>query len=271
LQVLRSLGENKIIAQLPSGELIIDLVGERIINSHTFYTAFDVPEEYKLINNGKIIGTLPITIPYIEGQMLLFGGYRWSIVSIDAIKKIITLSRSNQGKAPSFGGEPAPVHKMVRQRMYALYHADNHPRYCDEQTCEIIRSSRQFFTHRNIDHMPMIIDGSTAYWFIWNSDRVIDTIKVIATLLGYAADRSGCCIVIEAQIILKEIALEIKRFLESTSIEFLTQVIDAQPLGKFDKYLSKELIKKAFITEKLDINSTIYYLNNLLEQADVFG
>lgn len=267
-RVLRGLGQNQVIQQLPSGELIIDRVGEGIVSSHTFFTAFEVPEEYRLVANGRNLGSLPVTTPYVVGQLLLFGGRRWSVENIDVQAKIMTLARAKSGQAPTFGGEPAPVHQKIRQRMLSIYQHDDVPRYCDPVTTELLTRARQYFRERSVASTPFIQDSGHLYWFIWGSDRVLDTIKIATALNGYPADKMGPCVVIQYAGEPEQLVDLVRDYLSGRSPAELGNEIEAQPLGKFDEHLSEDVIKEAFVTEKLDIEGALEYLASLVTHPE---
>lgn len=257
-QILRDLGEKDVISQLPSGELIVGLEGEKLVSSHTFYTAFEVPEEYRLVANGKTLGTLPVTTPYVEGQLLLFGGKRWSVQSIDSVTNTMILARARSGQAPTFGGEPAPVHRIIRQRMLELYLNEKQPAYCDEFSLGLMAVAREYFVSKEVTTKGLLEEGGYGYWFIWESDRILETVKVGLNLTGRAADRMGPCVILEGPTAIDDLAAELLELLESP--EDFTNKVESQPLGKFDGHLSANTIKHAFVSEKLDIENTVLYL-----------
>lgn len=263
-QILRDLGEADVLNQLADGELIVGLDGEKIVSSHTFYTAFEVPEEYRLVAEGKTLGTLPVTTPYVVGQLLLFGGRRWSVQSIDVSKNTMMLSRARKGQAPTFGGEPAPVHRVIRQRMFHLYQNKEVPAYCDDISAELMGAARTYFETKSINTTCLVEDGGYGYWFIWENDRILETIKVCLSLTGRAADRMGPCVVLERPTELKVLSLELLELLNSP--DGITEQIECQPLGKFDCHLSDSTIRHAFVTEKLDVPNASRYLQSLIDE-----
>lgn len=259
-RVLRGLGANRVIAQLPNGELIVGEVGEQLVSSYTFYTAFEVPEEYRLEAEGKTLGTLPITSPYIEGQLLLFGGRRWSVESIDVQGKIMHLVKAKRGQAPTFGGEAAPVHRAIRQRMRELYLRDDIPRFCDAMSSSLMKNARSYFREKNIDTVQFVDDSGYLFWFIWEDDRILDTFKVAATLKGLAADRMGPCVIVQGADEPEHLIGSLQDYLSSRTVEEIAAEVEPQPLGKFDKYLSDDTLREAFVSEKLDIKAASVYL-----------
>ena len=252
-RVLKGLGANNVISQLPTGELIVGVVGEKLVSHYTFYTAFEVPEEFRLLHNGKALGTLPMTTPYVPGQLLLFGGRRWSVTDVNLDSKTITLGPAKNGMAPKFGGEPAPVHRAVRQRMLELYLRDDIPRYCDDDAARLITQARTYFRQREIQTNPIVRVGETLYWFIWEDERLLDTIKVIASVCGYPADKMGPCVLIEYQGDPDDLTSEIISYLRVHDEADLAQIIEPVPLGKFDDLLPDDLLQEAFVAEKIDL------------------
>ena len=54
------MGSTKLLQQLRSGELVLGIEGERLVNSHTFYAVFNTPEEYRIVTGNKTLGSLPV-------------------------------------------------------------------------------------------------------------------------------------------------------------------------------------------------------------------
>lgn len=265
VRVLRAMGASEVVAQLGSGELVVGAVGEQLLSSHTFYTAFEVPEEFSLVAFGKTIGTLPVDSPYLPGQLLLFGGRRWSVKAIDIDAKVITLTPAGRGQAPIFGGESAPVHKRIRERMRELYERADVPRFCQEHTGSILDRAREFYVEKGIASNPVIAASDQLFLMAWADDRILDTIKVVSTLGGLAADRVGPAVVVQGCAEPDRYLSWLCEILEDIDAETLTAAIEPQALGKFDGCLSPDLLREAFVREKLDIDKAREYLVGLAE------
>ena len=54
------MGKVELITQLSSGELVLGVLGERIVGHYSFYAVFKTPEEYRVLIGNKSLGTLPI-------------------------------------------------------------------------------------------------------------------------------------------------------------------------------------------------------------------
>lgn len=85
--LLVHMGNTNLITQLGNGELVLGILGERITSHYSFYAVFKTPEEYRVINGTKTLGTLPIDSLVLVGQNIVFGGKRWKVNDIDSDKK----------------------------------------------------------------------------------------------------------------------------------------------------------------------------------------
>src|SRR5712691_2586561 len=105
--------------------------GERLVGHHGFYAAFSTPEEWRLVGQGRSLGTLPVTRPLLRGQPLLFGGRRWRVASIDERRRLIELRPAGHGIVPEFGGSGSALPDEVREGMLALYFGEDVPSFLD--------------------------------------------------------------------------------------------------------------------------------------------
>jgi ATP-dependent Lhr-like helicase len=131
--LLRSLGEKEVLTQAADGLLLLGPVGERTVNHYSFYAAFVTPDEYRLFTGGRPLGTMPADQALYEGALLIFGGRRWKVTSVDHPQKIIEIVPSAGGRPPRFIGSAAGVHDRVRAEMRTVLASAHVPRYLSPQ------------------------------------------------------------------------------------------------------------------------------------------
>lgn len=102
--LLINMGQQDLITQLGSGEISLGLAGERLVSHYSFYAVFKTPEEYRVINGDKTLGSLPVDSLIMTGQHIVFGGKRWKVLDVDPDKKVISVEYARGGQAPRFGG-----------------------------------------------------------------------------------------------------------------------------------------------------------------------
>lgn len=256
-QVLRALGASNVIAQLTSKELIIGEVGEQILSDRSFYTSFEVPEEYKLFSKGRSLGTLPAVSPILPGQLLVFAGQHWLVASVEADTRVIDLMPAKGGQAPIFGGTSNSVHKVIRQRMCKLYQSNRVPTYCDDKTQEMIRDARHYYREEGLSNRPRIDTPKYGFWLLWESDRTIETLRIGAIAAGHSAISLGPILITNGTERFETIVGEISKIFRSKSQQEIVQLLPALPLGKFDKFLSDELLREAYASETLDFKEAL--------------
>lgn len=115
-----NMGNRKLIVQDATGLLLHGELGEKLVNSYEFYSAFVSEEEFTLQADGHTLGSLPITRPLVTDQRIIFGGRRWRVTSSDAEKKIISVVPDKGGVPPTFDSAGATVHGRVRNEMRAV-------------------------------------------------------------------------------------------------------------------------------------------------------
>ena len=106
-QLLHHLGSEQVLMQAPDGTLLLGTMGERIVNHFSFYAAFTTPDEWRLMSDGRQLGTMPIITLLAPGLLLIFAGRRWSIVGVDTEHKVVDL-------VPSPGGEGSTLSQLTR-------------------------------------------------------------------------------------------------------------------------------------------------------------
>ncbi|MBI4705106.1 MAG: DEAD/DEAH box helicase [Deltaproteobacteria bacterium] len=195
--LLRSLARRDLLEQAPDGALLLGLKGERMVNHYSFYAAFSTPDEYRLVSDGKPLGSLPITHPVIAGMYLIFAGRRWRVCSVDAGQRLIVLAPAHAGRVPRFGGGSGVVHDRVRQEMLAIYQETSLPAYVDACAQSLLGEGRGTFAQHMLSERRILEHGRATLLFCWMGDRVMDTVMLQLLAKGLAAERDGICVALQ--------------------------------------------------------------------------
>src|SRR4051794_19046605 len=87
LQGLRSMGRADLVEQTDGGLLILGLRGERIVRGRDFYTAFLVPEEFRVFHQSRHIGGVTRAPDLGIDAYLILAGRRWKVLQVDLDRK----------------------------------------------------------------------------------------------------------------------------------------------------------------------------------------
>ena len=93
--LLRGLVVREAIDQTADGDLHLGPRGEQLVNHYSFLSAFETAEEYRLVNDGREIGSMPVYSPLTDESFLIFGGRRWKVVAVDDERRVITVVRAH--------------------------------------------------------------------------------------------------------------------------------------------------------------------------------
>lgn len=262
-ELLRSLAQHDLIAQSHDSTLGLGLNGERLVNHYDFYTAFKTPEEYRLSDGSKDLGTLPLEQPVTPKQFLIFAGRRWEVLSVDDSKKLILVRQAGAGRVPMFGGTPGRIHGAIRREMFALYMSSDIPTFLDPISVELLKEGRDNFYRLGLHHSRTVGDGGHTLLFLWADDLVVNTVAVLLTLKNIQTYVSAGVVTLHN--ISPSGAEEALRSLREDRImdaATLAKCVSNKILEKHDHYLSDELLEKEFASRALDLEAAYNALSH---------
>jgi ATP-dependent Lhr-like helicase len=271
--LLRALADEDVdfLTQSADGLLLLGVAGERVVNHYSFYAAFRSPSEYRLVANGRTLGTLPVDYPLMPGSLLIFGGRRWKVLAVDSHARVVELVRSSGGRPPQFAGGGGEVADEVRQEMLRVYTTANVPAYLDRTAVALLAEGRANFARFGLGNDPLLPHGEDLMVFPWRGDRICATLAVALTADGTTGSdvaQDGVC-------------LTMTNTTREQATQRLGQLLDAGPpnpvalaaqvgtkvVEKYDEQLSDELLDEAFAARSLDVPRTWTALRRLVNQV----
>lgn len=265
VDLLRTLGNQRLIMQASDGLLMHGQLGERIVNHYSFYAAFTTPEEYRLLTGDRTLGTLPLDRPVEVNSLLIFGGRRWTVLDVDAQKKVISLKPATGKKLPQFDGQAGRVHDQIRKEMFAVYTEKGIPIFLDAQAKELLGEAREAFDRLSLSNKKILIQGNETYLFCWMGDKILDTLVAMLRSKGLTANNYGIAIEISSvspnklqsclRALLKEgvpDAYELARSVANKATE------------KYDNFLTDELLSADYAASKFDAEGAFKVLTSIM-------
>jgi ATP-dependent Lhr-like helicase len=252
--VLRAMGQSDpaLIEQARDGLLLLGPMGETLTSHYSFYAVFQTPEEYRLISDGRELGTLPVDNMVAPGMMLIFSGRRWLVQEVDDKAKVILVTPAKAGTPPIFGGDAGIIHDVVIERMFDVMNRKDLPAYLDPIARELLEEARSNFTQMPFSERRIAEIGDRA-WIVATRCGTVKT-----TTLAFALRGQGYTVQIY------------DGFLEVLSGKSLLPIADAlRVIGsgqhcdlfaadanliteKFHPYLSRELLEMDALVDRLD-------------------
>lgn len=263
--LLRCMGDKHLIEQSNDHTLYHGKIGEQIVNHYTFYAAFNTPEEYTLLDEGKRLGSLPIDKPLQTNSYLIFGGRRWLVVHVDIERRVIDLKAAKGGKAPAFGGLSGIVHDKIRETMFCVYQDVNEPIFLNPVGKDLLSEGRDHFSRYNLKDNWILQSGKDCYLFFWKGTIVLDTIAALLRMNNIQAECIGMTILaigsnrVDVVKVLKDISNE------STIQESeIAAHVKNKWRDKYDNFLSPKLLDSNFASHHFDVTESIQVIRKYL-------
>ena len=266
--LLRDLGEADLLRQEKDGLLLHGGEGERIANHHTFYAAFNSPDEYRLVATGRTLGSLPIDSPLPPGTLMIFAGRRWRVVDVDPRAKVIELAPAGGGKAPPFWGSGADVHDRVRTEMRRVYESDAMPVYLDSGAQRLLTEGRGAYRRLDLARTPIVGWGNDTLLVPLRGDTILTTLALAFHQRGTPVGHDGAVLVLSRTSPDRTVDLLAALADEPPpSPESLAALVPDQTIEKYDDFLGEELRATAYAARKLDVAATWAALPDIVAAA----
>jgi ATP-dependent Lhr-like helicase len=191
VELIRHLGKKELLIQDSSGILLHGRLGEKLVNHYTFYAAFAVDEEFRIVSGGNVLGTLPVSQLLTVGQRILFAGRTWRVEEVDEEQKAIFVSRARGGAPPLFSGGAGRTHTRVRSRMRELLEAAEIPVYLDEVAQRFLVEARSNYFARGLAENLVVDQGSEVLLLTWLGDSANEALAALLNRRGYLAGAAG--------------------------------------------------------------------------------
>ncbi|SHM70908.1 ATP-dependent helicase Lhr and Lhr-like helicase [Pseudomonas asturiensis] len=257
LALLKALGEKKLVVQDSSGLLLPGEIGERLVNHYEFYSAFQSDEEFRLIRDGKPLGSVPVSRPLAQGQRIIFGGRRWQVVDIDVEKKVIIVLPARGGEPPTFDGLGAKIHDDVRQEMLRVLKESTHCPFIDSNAQKLLEEARQTFRSMRLDKQHLTGSASRYYLLTWKGDYVNDALSLLLNRAGVTCECLGLALEIGASRASLMTALSEIARLDPDDVVSLLKDVKNPIREKWDWALPAPLLLKSFASSQLDLKGAI--------------
>ncbi|MCG9893232.1 MAG: DEAD/DEAH box helicase [Thermosynechococcaceae cyanobacterium MS004] len=253
IRLLRDLGQQELIQQSQDGSLLIGVKGDRLVRHYSFYSAFATPQEYRILQDGKFLGTLPIEIPLTQNARFIFAGKRWIALAVDDQERVVEVAPTGAGKLPKFSGGSAQVHDRVRQEMYRLYRSDEVPSFLDAPAQHLLQEARTQFTEHGLHQRALLAWGKQTLLFCWQGDRVMNTLLVQLQARGLKACREGLAIAVH-QITPEDLWTHLGDLVDEGPADAvaLAATVVNQRIEKHDVFLSEPLRCLNYAASHLD-------------------
>ncbi len=267
-QLLKGLGEREILVQDASGLLLYGQLGEKLANHYTFYAAFTTEEEFRLVTEGKTLGSLPISKPLEPESHIIFAGRRWRVRNVDLSAKVIEVVPDKGGKPPEFDGMGGKVHDHVREEMRRVLLSDASIPFLDQQAASLLSEARENFRRLQLDTQAAVAAGGGVRIFPWKGDWVMDTLTLALNSRGYKVENEGLCLKLRKAELdsVSDKLFDLSEGVFPTEAELTGEILN-KVQEKWDWLLTDDLLSRNYASHNLDMDGAKRYISELVSQG----
>ena len=271
-RLLRNLGapEVALIEQAPDGTLLLGPRGEQLVEHYSFFAVFQTPEEFRIIADGKLLGTLPILMILTVGMGIVFSARRWRITGIDDRDKVIEVTADLTGRAPHFGGGGGAIHDTVAEGMRNVLSSDDYPVYLDQGARQMLREARAEFRRLGLPGRSICeVDEGSYVLATWAGTIKTSSLALALRTMGYTATIHDGLLEVRCEGRAKPLIAALERLAGSANVCSTSMLSGAENLRteKFHGYLSSELLVEDAISSRIDLDALPPLARRLLDET----
>jgi len=243
--------------------LIVGLAGERLLRSFQFYAVFKDSEDFTVRATGEHgtaeeIGT--ITTPPPVGDRFALAGRVWEVEELDIARRLVYVHAVAGKMEVSWPGDYGEIHTRILQRMRRVLAEDTDYPYLKPNAKHRLDVARHLARNTGVtEKMLLHLGGRTWCLFPWLGTRGFRTLRrtltANAAALGVSGiEYEGCCY-LKFHLDGDGATLAARLSVLGEEGIHAAELVGAAELPLFDKFdalLPRELLQKAFATDRLD-------------------
>ncbi len=253
-RVLRAIAspEARLIEQSIDGALLLGDVGERLVEHHDFYAVFQTPQVYRLVCEGKELGTLPTVATLMPDTSIIFSGRRWRVLEVQDYRATVIVAPSNTGAPPVFGGESGELHDAIVAEMRRVYERDDVPLFLHQTAGALLVEARYAYRELGLRRNAVIEKGGDTFVFPWAGTSAAATFVLALRAAGFTASLRHTVIEVEGTR-----ADEVRSCISGFAVgptpaaAQLTAGLAALTRHKYDRFLPRDLLILGLVSDRL--------------------
>ena len=254
LNLVRDMAAADLVEQLPEGDIVLGLEGQRLVKKYDFYSAFQTPMEFAVVHGRKAIGSLPAMYAPQPEDHLLLGGRRWVVEDVDPRRLQILVKPAKGYKPPIFLGSAGEIHTRVRHAMRDTLKSENSYGYLDPVAGQILTDARLAAQEAGLHHCDLFAPSpKSTLWFTWTGTQTQRTLQLMGQMAGLQAVDRDIALQFNADIMTVKRCYSVLMQTEFTA-EQIAERIPLKARRKYDQYISEPLLIPSLVADALDLD-----------------
>ena len=276
--LLRSMLSDDYIEMTGEKGLIVGLKGEKLTNSFKFYAVFKDSEDYTVRNGSDEIGT--ITSPPPVGDRFALAGRVWEVEELDLQRKLIYV-KSVKGKMEiAWPGDYGEVNTRILEKMKEVLMSDEMYPYLKPNAKKRLETARNVARHTGMLKNSLVsLGGCTWCLFPWLGTKSFRTLRKYIASNAARHKISGIEFEYCYYMTFKMESGDGRGLIEDLCRRMQNEGIDKSALvgsseapafEKYDRLIPAELLRKAYIEDRLRTDEIYKRLPEILGEYGEF-
>lgn len=259
-------GDEPLIEQAPDGSIMLGPTGEQLTSAREFYANFSTDEEWRLVHQGRTLGTLPIVNVLLIGSIIAFAGRRWRATAVDDRANVVEVEVHRAGVIPKFdrlGREP--IHDRLAAEMLDVVSGNEIPGYLDATARQSLIDGRAAFGDLGLARSRYLGAGTSTHVLTWRGTVLNSLLGALLTSIGFE------CEPLDIGVTLTGAALDDARDVIASldgcpPIEDLASVVTNLTTAKYDEFISDDLLRRFWVKRHAHLRAAVSELITELAQ-----
>lgn len=267
VRILRGLGQGGIIEQIPTGEIILALRGERITDSHDFYAAFLSNEIFSVRWQDEMVGEMPADNVPPPGQCFILGGRRWEVEEIAEREKTVWVKPTRQRVPPLFSGDGGDIDDKVFATMRQVLLSDDIPPFLDHGARTLLTGARHVAWESDVAACGIVQGDTFVSWFPWVGTKVFRTLRLMLAVMEIPHDYDALSLTLTG--VDERGFTQVLRKLAAHAFDpvELAAQMEVKTFDKFDDLLPEDILDEINARDRLDVETAMKAITGCLDRA----
>lgn len=248
VELLRAMAssETRLIEQAPDGTIMLGSTGEKITQGRDFYAIFQSDDEWRLVSNGRTLGTIPIANAVGVGSLLAFAGQRWRVTAVDDHSKVLNVVAHRAARIPKFDNLALePLHDRLVAEMLSVLRADDIPAYLDPTSRGLLAEGRQAFRDMELERTALIASGRDTHILLWRGTNMSSVFAIALNAAGLECSPHDVGVTV-AESTVEGVAAIIRKIagMSPMAIEDIAGFVENLQTAKFDEHVPTPLLRR---------------------------
>ena len=259
--LLKHLAKIDHVQQMPDGNLILGLAGEKVVRSRDFYAVFESAEELEVRHGERLLGRISNSPGLEPGMCLRLAGEMWEVKEIVLARKEVLVVPAKEARQVMFEGSGAPeLHPRLARKAREILLGEAAPGYLSPPGQEALAEARRVCKEMGLGERQIFDSGIV---LPWTGTRAAQTLKAMLEYAGLEVEFPFFPWIMQVNGNLRSALRQLEKSPPAAADLAASLSLAEIRTRKFDEFLPEPLLRARAAEEWLDVNGALMAIATL--------